>query len=61
MIPTSQGNMTPAQIIDALNYSCYRHNRNLGGSAESLGRLFNVTGAAMEERYQAEQQQAKAA
>jgi hypothetical protein len=58
MIPTNRGPLTPEGIIDALNYSCYRHNRDLGVSAESLGRLFNLSGAAMEARYQAEQRRA---
>lgn len=61
MIPTSKGNMTPAGVISELNYSCYAFNRDAGMSAESLGRMFNVTGAAMEVRYQAEQQQLRAA
>lgn len=61
MIPTSKGSMAPAQIISELSYISYSHNRGLGMSAASLGKMFNVTGAAMEARYQQEQQQAEAA
>lgn len=48
--------MSGAQLVDALNYSCYRFNRERGMSAESLGKLFPESGAAMEARYQAESQ-----
>ena len=54
LIPTSAGNLSAEQVIDALNFSFYRYNRDLGVSAESLGRYFDRTGAAMEAKYQAE-------
>lgn len=60
-LPTNRGNMTAAQIVDALNYSCYAFNRSRGMTAAALGRLFPVTGAAMETRYQQERQQTEAA
>lgn len=61
MIPTNKGPLAPEAIIDELNYSCYRFNRaECGMSAEALGKLFNLTGAAMEARYQTEQAISKA-
>ena len=57
MIPTNHGPMSPAQIVDALTYSCYRFNRQTM-SAESLATLFPATGAAMEAHYQQEQRKA---
>lgn len=53
-LSTSAGFLEVAQVIDALNYACYRFNRELGTSAEQLARAFPETGAAMEARYQAE-------
>lgn len=55
MIPTNQGAMTPERIVDSLTYSCYRHNRALGMSAERLKRLlWPQSGDALEARYQRE-------
>ena len=54
--------MNAAQVIDALNFSCYRFNRDQGMTAEGLAKLFPTTGAAMEADYQQEKrQQAEAA
>lgn len=54
--------MMAEQIIDDLNYSCYRYNRaDCGMSAERLARVFPETGAAMEARYLSELAIAKAA
>lgn len=62
MIPTNRGPMMAEQIIDDLNYSCYRYNRaDCGMSAERLARVFPETGAAMEARYLSELAIAKAA
>ena len=57
MIATNQGPMSPAQIVDALTFACYRFNRQTM-SAERLARLFPQTGAAMEAHYQQEQRKA---
>lgn len=47
--------MTPERIVDSLTYSCYRHNRGLGMSAERLKRLlWPQSGDALEARYQQE-------
>ena len=58
MIPTTKGAMSPAQIIEELNYCCYAHNRRTA-SAETLARLFPETWEAMERRYQREQKAAE--
>ena len=60
-LSTSAGFLEAARVIDALTFACYRYNRQeCGMSAEQLARLFPDTGAAMEARYQAEQQRAAA-
>lgn len=53
-IETNLGTLTPDQLIDELNFSCYRSNREGGMTAEALAskHLFGPErGAAMESRY----------
>lgn len=53
-IETNMGTLAPDQLIDELNFSCYRANRDGGMTAEALGskHLFGPErGAAMEKRY----------
>lgn len=61
MIPTNRGPMTAAGIVSELDFSCYAFNRQRGMSAADLAKLFTVTGAAMEQRYQQQDQQRAAA
>lgn len=53
--------MSAAAIVDALNYSCYAFNRQRGMSGADLGKLFTVTGAALEARYQQQDDQQRTA
>lgn len=55
---TNQGSLNETQLFDALDYACYKFNRNGGMSADQMGSkyLFGpVRGAALEARYQQEQ------
>lgn len=61
MIPTNRGPMSAGQIVDELTYINYASNRSAGMTAKQLATLFPVSGAAMEERYQAEEFMARQA
>lgn len=55
ILPTDRGDMTVDQIVDHLRYASYRHNRNLGLTAERLAGFFGeIPGAEMEAKYRKE-------